>query len=239
MEESDLDLVIAGTRTPSPMIEGFAREMSEENMPRPSSSGTSRSEIVDLIEHFRNKAELGPRKSRRSDQASSQTFQGICSIPRFSPIEADLRKHARAEKIRELAKRLRRVPSRRRQRKYPPEQVRVGFPSPGRTRGPRPHFSKASASTPGTKDLRQITCEVACWPRTHGDGDLQRGETRPWLPPLSAPPATNNAVRPDPTNTRRSSCWITFPAFQRGGMRPIRVPGRREIGHGALSRTQP
>ena len=62
MESSDLDLIVAGTRDAITMIEGFAREMSEENMLQAVLFAHRQVvTIVDMIEELRQKAGLGPK----------------------------------------------------------------------------------------------------------------------------------------------------------------------------------
>src|SRR5437588_714235 len=63
MEESDLDLLVAGTRDAITMIEGFAREMSEESMLQAILFGHEQVvKIIDVIEDFRIKAGLPPKQ---------------------------------------------------------------------------------------------------------------------------------------------------------------------------------
>src|SRR5205807_7472249 len=62
LEESDLDLVVSGTREAVTMIEGFAREMSEENMVSAILFAHQQIvKVVDLIEELRTKAGLGAK----------------------------------------------------------------------------------------------------------------------------------------------------------------------------------
>src|ERR1700687_2400282 len=59
MEESDLDLIVSGTRDAITMIEGFAREMSEDSMLQAILFGHEQIvKIIALIEDFRSKAGL-------------------------------------------------------------------------------------------------------------------------------------------------------------------------------------
>src|SRR5258708_25056019 len=59
LEESDLDLIVSGTRSAITMIEGFAREMSEENMLEAILFAHKHIvEIVEMIEELREKAGL-------------------------------------------------------------------------------------------------------------------------------------------------------------------------------------
>src|SRR5579872_392201 len=62
LEESDLDLIVAGTRTAITMIEGFAREMSEEEMLKAIMFAHKNIvDIIDLIEELRVKHVGGPK----------------------------------------------------------------------------------------------------------------------------------------------------------------------------------
>src|SRR5437763_13422307 len=62
LEKSDLDLIVAGTRTAITMIEGFAREMPEDEMLQAVVFAHKHiAEIVDLIEELRQKAGRGPK----------------------------------------------------------------------------------------------------------------------------------------------------------------------------------
>ena len=63
LEQSDLDLIVAGTRTAITMIEGFAREMPEETMADAIIFAHKQIvTIVDLIEELRIKAGLGKKE---------------------------------------------------------------------------------------------------------------------------------------------------------------------------------
>src|SRR5262249_50343309 len=62
LEESDRDLIVAGTKSAITMIEGFAREMAEEQMLQAVMSAHEQVvAVVELIEELREKAGLGPK----------------------------------------------------------------------------------------------------------------------------------------------------------------------------------
>src|SRR5262249_23287463 len=62
LEESDLDLVVSGTRRAITMIEGFAREMSEDRMLEAILFAHRQVvTVIDMIEELRDKAGLGPK----------------------------------------------------------------------------------------------------------------------------------------------------------------------------------
>ncbi|MDT8901345.1 polyribonucleotide nucleotidyltransferase [Anaeroselena agilis] len=86
------------------------------------------------------------------------------------------------------------------------------------------------------EEVRPITCEVGLLPRTHGSGLFTRGQTQI----LSV--VTLGALSEDQLldglgveDHKRYIHHYNFPPFSVGETRPMRGPGRREIGHGALA----
>ena len=81
MEESDLDLIVAGTRKAITMIEGFAREMSEEHdARRRSCSPTSRSSrVIDMIEELRTRRRPAGRRSCPPPPAGNPLIESSAS----------------------------------------------------------------------------------------------------------------------------------------------------------------
>ncbi len=85
-------------------------------------------------------------------------------------------------------------------------------------------------------EIRPISVEVGVLPRTHGTGLFTRGQTQI----LSV--ATLGSVSEEQIldglgieETKRYMHHYNFPAFSTGETKPMRSPGRREIGHGALA----
>jgi len=88
----------------------------------------------------------------------------------------------------------------------------------------------------GYNDIRQIDCEVGILPRTHGSALFTRGETQ------SLVSVTLGTIRDAQIidglleeYTQNFTLHYNFPPFSVGEVRPMRGPGRREIGHGALA----
>ena len=84
--------------------------------------------------------------------------------------------------------------------------------------------------------VRQIHCEVGILPRTHGSALFTRGETQAIVS------ITLGTIRDAQIidglldeYTQNFTLHYNFPPFSVGDVRPIRGPGRREIGHGALA----
>ncbi len=89
----------------------------------------------------------------------------------------------------------------------------------------------------GTKDIRPISSEVGILPRTHGSALFNRGETQA-LAALTLG-TSQDEQRMDYITGEEMRSFIlhyNFPPYSVGEAKPLRSPGRREIGHGALAR---
>jgi polyribonucleotide nucleotidyltransferase len=86
------------------------------------------------------------------------------------------------------------------------------------------------------KTIRPIVCEVGIFPRTHGSSLFQRGETQA---AVTATLGTSSDEQKIDALTgerwKRFMLHYNFPPFSTGETKPLRGPGRREIGHGALA----
>ncbi len=88
----------------------------------------------------------------------------------------------------------------------------------------------------GPKDLRPLACEVGLLPRTHGSGLFQRGQTQ--VLSITTLGTGEDEQRLDDIGileTKRYMHHYIFPPFSVGEVRPLRGPGRRDVGHGALA----
>ena len=89
----------------------------------------------------------------------------------------------------------------------------------------------------GLKDVRPISVEVGVLPRTHGSGLFTRGQTQALtiatLGAMSDQQKLDGLTAAD--EFKRYMHHYNFPPFSVGEARPLRGPGRREIGHGALA----
>jgi len=87
-----------------------------------------------------------------------------------------------------------------------------------------------------TAEIRQITCEVGVLPRTHGSALFTRGQTQALA--VVTLGTTTDEQRIDDLEEESWKTYMlhyNFPPFSVGEVRPIRGPGRREIGHGMLA----
>jgi polyribonucleotide nucleotidyltransferase len=88
----------------------------------------------------------------------------------------------------------------------------------------------------GLKDVRNITVEVGVLPRTHGSGLFTRGQTQALtIATLGSMSDQQKLDGLTEETLKRYMHHYNFPPFSVGEARPLRGPGRREIGHGALA----
>jgi polyribonucleotide nucleotidyltransferase len=85
-------------------------------------------------------------------------------------------------------------------------------------------------------EIRELSSEINLLPKTHGSALFTRGETQA-LSVLTLGTASDeqriDALEGE--TTRSFMLHYNFPSFSVGETRPMRGPGRREIGHGALA----
>jgi polyribonucleotide nucleotidyltransferase len=88
----------------------------------------------------------------------------------------------------------------------------------------------------GLGELRQLSARASILPRTHGTGLFMRGETQVLtIATLGAPGDEKIVDGLDEEEKKRYLHHYNFPPYSVGEARPMRAPGRREIGHGALA----
>ncbi len=85
-------------------------------------------------------------------------------------------------------------------------------------------------------EVRQLTCEVDILPRPHGSALFTRGQTQ-ILSTVTLGAAREEQILDglDNESSKRYIHHYNFPPYSVGEARPMRGPGRREIGHGALA----
>jgi polyribonucleotide nucleotidyltransferase len=239
LEESDLDLIVAGTRTAITMIEGFAREMPEDEMVQAILFAHKQiAIIVDMIEELRVQAGLPPKLApvaAAPNPLIDEFRQKLYS--EFRERKQTSGKHERAARIKEMRDRVfdeylpaNGAPA------HTPEQVAGAFEALEERVVRDLILEGKRIDGRGLKDLRTITCEVGVLPRTHGSAVFQRGETQALV--ITTLGTTSDEQRVDGLADEYSKKFMldyNFPPFSVGECKPIRGPGRREIGHGALA----
>ena len=239
LEGSTLDLIVSGTKDAVLMIEGFAREMPEAQMADAILYAHSViGELCDLQQELIDK--VAPRKMDFQAPESDGLFDLLKQryyedLKRAQDVEG---KQARADAVHELRDRVQAelIPDEEAEGAYAVSSFRKGWHDlqQGVVRdsilaGKRPDGR-------GHKDLRELYCEVDLLPRVHGSALFQRGETQSLVTVTLG--TGRDEQRVDglfEEYSKRFMLDYNFPPFSVGECRPIRGPGRREIGHGALA----
>jgi polyribonucleotide nucleotidyltransferase len=239
LEESDLDLIPSGSADSVAMIEGFAREMSENDMFEAILFGHSTiKEILELQRDFRRQlgVETPPfnfvEDTTIHDRLKSRFYDDFKAAKQTSG------KQARAEAVRGLKDKalLELIPNPDAAGALKPEQFSTAWHDL-EERVVRDLI--LSGTRPDGRDyrsLRNIECAVDVLPRVHGSAVFQRGETQALITVVLG--TTRDEQRVDGLFDEYSKKFMldyNFPPFSVGEVRPIRGPGRREIGHGALA----
>ncbi|MBM3249290.1 MAG: polyribonucleotide nucleotidyltransferase [Candidatus Omnitrophica bacterium] len=88
----------------------------------------------------------------------------------------------------------------------------------------------------GFRDVRPITCQVSVLPRTHGSALFTRGQTQSLAVTTLGTGEDEQLIEAlEGEKYKTFMLHYSFPPFSVGETAPVRGPGRREIGHGALA----
>ncbi|PQO42957.1 polyribonucleotide nucleotidyltransferase [Blastopirellula marina] len=239
LEESELDLIISGNKESVLMIEGFSREMPEDLMLQAIDTchGYIR-EICDLQLEFIEKA--GAKPVTWEAPAPNAVYQPLCDkyYNDFKAAKQTSGKQNRAEAVSALKERVKAemIPD-------PTAEGAICDQDFGNAWHDLEERVVRDLILSGTrpdgrdgKTLRAIECKVDVLPRVHGSAVFQRGETQSLVTITLG--TSRDEQRVDGLQDEYAKKFMldyNFPSFSVGECRPIRGPGRREIGHGALA----
>jgi len=237
LENSDLDVVLAGTQVAVVMVEGGAREVPEEAMLEALQHGHRTLQAINQMQHDLAR-QMGVNK------------------PAYVPPPVDAALQARVEeqcraRIRELAF----VPEKEEQKARRkvlldealalvatgPEaaqlQVKEIFEELEKQEMRRLILDKGRrADGRATTQVRPITCEIGVLPRTHGSALFTRGQTQALATTTLG--TSEDEQRMDDLegeSFKRFMLHYNFPPFSVGEVKFMRGASRRDIGHGALA----
>jgi polyribonucleotide nucleotidyltransferase len=239
MEESDLDLIISGTRKAITMIEGFSREMSEDAMLQAILFAHKYVvEAVDLIEELRDKLGLGPKQFPPPPTVNPLVEEFRTKFySEFAAVKQTAGKMERAAAVKEFKEKVKAT--------YLPKEGESAY-TPGQVsaalyaleerviRDLILEGKRIDGRT--TKQIRSLYCETNLLPRVHGSALFQRGETQALVTIALGTSADEQRI--DGIIDEYSKKFYldyNFPPFSVGEAKPLRGPGRREIGHGMLA----
>jgi len=239
LEQSDLDLIISGGEAEVAMIEGFARELPEDVMADAIQFGHGViREIIGMQRELYEK--VNPTKNPFAPVSNNAIYEQLRDryYNEFRIAKQTPGKQARAEAVRVLKERaiLEMIPD-----PLAVDAIPLNFFSTAWSKltervvrdlilsGTRPDGRD-------TKTIRAIECEVDVLPRVHGSAVFQRGETQALITVTLG--TTRDEQKVDDMMEEYSKKFMldyNFPPFSVGETKPIRGPGRREIGHGMLA----
>jgi polyribonucleotide nucleotidyltransferase len=237
-EKSDIHLTVAGTKDAINMVEAGADEVSEEVMLEAIMFGHE--EIKRLIE-FQEKimAEAGKEKREvilyELDKDLEAEVREICETDMVAAIQVQ-EKHAREDAIKEVKNRVMAKFEENEPTADDLKQVKQILDKI--VKGEVRRLITVEKIRPdGRKidEIRPLSSQVGILPRTHGSGLFTRGQTQALsICTLGAMGDVQILDGLGIEEEKRFMHHYNFPLFSVGETGPIRGPGRREIGHGAL-----
>lgn len=234
LNDSQLDLVVAGSRDAVVMVEAGATEVAESLVLEAIRIGQGvNAELIALQEEMT--ARVGKPKAQvemtilpEEVRAAVEEFVRTRDWDLLAAAK-DEREEALAERRQELVEALGET--------YPEDQLKSALKEVLKVtvrqrileEGQRPDGRK-------TDEIRPVSCEVGMLPRTHGSGLFTRGETQVLtIATLGSVGEQQKLDGIEPEDTRRFLHHYNFPPFSVGEARFLRGPSRRDVGHGALA----
>ncbi len=240
MEESDLDLIVAGTRDAICMIEGFARELPEPVVSEAFEFAHQHIlQVIDLIEELREKAGLGDKvlpEASAADPLVDELHKKYGKEFRERYLtEGKLARYAALNELKDQIKAAY-APVEGAEPAHKPEAVSKAF---GELRERLfQEITLTGTRIDGRKldVVRNLSSEVGVLAKTHGSAVFQRGETQALVVATLGTAQDEQKVEGlDGEYSKKFMLDYNFPPFSVGECKPIRAPGRREIGHGMLA----
>ncbi len=237
MEESDIDVVVAGTRSAIVMLEAGANEVTEEVMVEVIEFGHKGIQsmidmTLELAKELRTEKlpfKVPPVDTELGERVNHLARQGLRTLTGIADKE-EQRSRRQAlldEVIGQFAADPddQKVAVKRLFEHIEHEELRRMILEDGKRADGR-----------SLEDVRPITTEVGVLPRTHGSALFTRGQTQALVTTTLG--TSQDEQRMDTLEgegTKRFMLHYNFPPFSVGEVKFMRGPGRREIGHGALA----
>lgn len=235
-ESSDLEVVIAANHKGVVMLESKAKEVSETDYLEAVKFGHSHlKELIRMQEEFISK--YGKPKAKiefkKIDPALDKKIGELAS-EKLSAVYKLGKKEEREEGVHLLAKEL--------EEKLTPEgftaeDIKMALTEVEKEQV-RNKILTENMRIDGRsfKEIRAITCDVSVLPRTHGSALFTRGQTQSLAVTTLGTGEDEQMIEAlEGEKSKSFMLHYTFPPFSVGETGPVRGPGRREIGHGALA----
>ncbi|OIQ03605.1 MAG: polyribonucleotide nucleotidyltransferase, partial [Candidatus Moranbacteria bacterium CG2_30_41_165] len=240
-KNSSLELLLAGTREKINMIEASGKEISEEKMAEAFEFGfLAIQKITTFIEQV--KKEGGKEKSQPALIRGSEEFETIIKEAFIKEGIGEalylLPKQAVEEKMSAISSMVASFAKEKFPDQTSMDELLSLISDEVADEVVHTNILQEEKRPDGRKltEIRPIWCKVGVLPRTHGTGVFTRGETQALtVATLGAPGDEMIVDTMEIDEKRRYMHFYNFPPYSVGEVRPMRGPGRREIGHGALA----
>ncbi len=238
LEKSDIHLTVAGTMDAINMVEAGADEVPEETMLEAIMFGHE--EIKKLIKFQQEIVEAVGKEKREIvlyelDAALVDEVKGMCLEEMNKAVQVQ-EKHAREDAISAVKEKVLAVFEEREADEDTVKQVKEILGKLVKDEVRRLITEeKVRPDGRNPEEIRPLSSEVGLLPRTHGSGLFTRGQTQALS--IATLGALGDVQILDGLGLEESKRFMhhyNFPHFSVGETGPIRGPGRREIGHGAL-----
>jgi polyribonucleotide nucleotidyltransferase len=233
--ESQLDLVVAGTKEAVVMVDAEAKQAPEEVAAEAIKLGQEANQrIIQLQEELIQTC--GKEKlDFQGKEPCQEVRQSVCAIvtERF-PQGIHWSKRAEREAI---LKAIREEVMEKLGKNFPQWEINAALNAELKSRIRASIIEKGlRPDGRGLTEIRPISCEVGSLPRTHGSALFSRGATQVLTTAtLGFPREEQMLDTVSPEESKRFMHHYNFPPFSTGEVKRIGGRGRREIGHGALA----
>lgn len=233
-EDGDLDIIVAGTKDAVVMIEAGAKQVSEELL----------LEAIDVAQEA----------NRQINELQEQIFREAAPVKKpFTPVVENAEAYAAVsdylkDRIPELIataasersdanKAVRQELNEKFGEQFKPNEVGDALYNVIKKAMRKQILEQGKrADQRETTQIRPLDIHVGVLPRTHGTGLFTRGETQVLtVATLGGLTMAQKLDTLSPNESKRYMHHYNFPPYSVGEARPMRGPGRREIGHGALA----
>jgi polyribonucleotide nucleotidyltransferase len=237
LAESDLNLLVAGTKDSIVMVEGGARMLSEDVMLDALYTALDAMQpLIAMQEELR--AKLGkPKREVVVGEIDANLRKAVeaLALPRIEKAMTFVKKLERHTAVAAAHKEAAAAAL----EQFPEQDAAIGeVIEDVESRAMRQMIVKQKKRLDGrgVADVRPITCEVKVLPRTHGSSVFTRGETQALATATLG--TASDEQRIDALageHYRKFMLHYNFPPFSVGETKPLRGPSRRDTGHGALA----
>ncbi len=238
LDHSDMDIVVSGTKDSIAMVEGEAKEISEEDMLKAILHAHNSIKAIVAIQDELAKAVGVKKREFVPVKLADEFVADLTPIAKPVVLEAD--------KIQDKAERNGKLKILKNEllakfaEKYPNSEKQVAkLIDDLQYQDMRSMILDQTKRLDGRgmKNIRQINCETGFLPRVHGTALFTRGQTQALVATTLGTKTDEQIIDGVDTDEEYRSFMLhyNFPAYSVGEARSSRGPGRREIGHGNLA----